>query len=157
MRRLALLSLLLAGCAVGAEGDAKPAPPVLKGDQPAIGRKLELELTTTTGKIALAGVPGRVTVICVVEEANGLAPCTAALARYADRVSVAGLWIKDEPLPVTDVPYRVFSDPGGKKLLEKLELKGPHVIVVDRQGRIRMLLMNGDNDATVRAVGDLDG
>jgi hypothetical protein len=149
--------MLLAGCAMGAEGDNKPAPPVVKGDQPAIGRKLELELTSTTGKIALAGVPGRVTVICAVEEAAGLAPCTAALARYADRVAVAGLWISDGPIPVVDVPYRVFSDPGGKKILEKLELKGPHVIVVDRQGRIRVLLPIGDDDACMRAVGDLDG
>jgi hypothetical protein len=138
MRTRLLATLALAGCGVGPVAPAKPAPPALAGDFPAVGRPLDLSLQSLAGGVRLTAVPGRVTVVCLDPGEGGvLSACSAVQARFGDRVAVVGVSFSPDG-PLTSAPFRVFRDANGAAVKEKLELPAePAVLLVDRQGRVR--------------------
>ncbi len=147
VRRFLLLagSLLAAASCAPVEKRALPRPPPPWGDHPAIGRVLDLPVADEHGHpVRLGGARGRVTVICVLAPDGAGAPpppCDEVVARWEDRVTVAGL-VTSGPVPET--PYRVFRDEGGKMLKDKLTLgPEPRVIVLDRQRRVAALVEPG--------------
>jgi hypothetical protein len=158
MRRTLLPLVLLAGCAVGVGSDQKPEPPSLPSGDPAVGKTLDVALTAPSGETArLRWVPGRVTVICSFREVASLEPCRSALARFADRVAVAGVATADPAIP-PPAPFRIFLDAGGKKLTTALDLPDEdRVLVVDRQGRVRAVFAPDRTDEVLRRVGELAG
>lgn len=158
MKRAVVCILVAAACA-GPEAAIQPEPPPIEGEGPGIGRLLELDLQGIGGPISLRAVTGRVTVVCVIREAGTevARACKEAAERFGDRVTVVGLDTTGAIDPRL-VPFRIYGDPGGDQLREKLDLDDrPQVIATDKRGRVSRVLGAHDLDvldATLRRLVD---
>lgn len=160
MKRALVCILVAAGCA-GSQAIVQPEPPAAEGEGqgPGIGRLLELDLEGPGGPVALRAVTGRVTVVCVIREADGpvVRACEQAADRFADRVTVVGLDTSGAIDPKA-VSFRIFGDPEGSQLGEKLDLDpSPKVVATDKRGRVLRVVAPADLDvldATLRRLVD---
>ncbi|HEY0841147.1 MAG TPA: hypothetical protein VGD74_13245 [Vulgatibacter sp.] len=157
MKRALVCILVAAGCAGPAPVPLEPPATEGEGQSPGIGRLLELELESPGGPVSLRAVTGRVTVVCVVRkgEARVVRACERAAAHFADRVTVVGVDTSGAIDPAT-VPFRLYGDPEGSQLAEKLDLDpAPKVVATDKRGRVLRVVQPADLDvleATLRRL-----
>lgn len=137
-----LAAAILLSCA--APGGPRPEGPALYGEDPGAGQQFSLDLTDGGRPIRLEGVPGRVTLVCVLQEEPEriVHACVNQDRIWGDRVAVVGLATNGQLLE--DVPFRVYLDPQGEELGRSLQL-GPYsqVIVVDVRGRVAQVVPLG--------------
>lgn len=135
---LGILPLLLLVSCVGPES-SRPEGPTLTGEIPAVGRPFSLDLVDAGRPVRLEGVPGRVTLVCVLQEEieQIVTACMDQSQRWGDRVAVVGLATNGQLLDPTVLPFRFYLDPQGEELTRSLNLQPySQVVVVDVRGRV---------------------
>lgn len=143
--QLVLVALLGQSCSPSAATPLRRPP--ITGGHPAVGHELRLELQGAAGtKVRLEAVAGRVTLVCFGAE-SALTPCREALARHGDLVAAVG--VGDEVGAVGGL--RCFRDPAGAAA-RALELRGPSIVVTDRQRRIVQVIEPPDEAALEAAL-----
>ncbi|AKU90008.1 hypothetical protein [Vulgatibacter incomptus] len=152
-----ILPVLAVLSCVTSERIPPPKAPELIGSRPAIGRKIELELTANGGPLVLGAAVGKVTLLCVLGRSGDSTAdaCRTAQLRWGDRITVVGLATSEE-VSIADIPFRTYADPDGVALKDRFEL-GPEskVILTDTRGRVAKVIEPDDLGAVEEALRSL--
>ncbi len=156
---IALISFLLAAACVTSEPLPAPQAPQAMNHGPTIGQPLRFDLTANGEPLALRAVTGKITLICVLgpDDAAVAHACGEAQRRWGDRIAVVGL-ATSETFDPASIPFRVYRDPEGAELRERLALDPePKVIVGDKRGRVARVFAPDDLAELHEALATLVG